>query len=90
MKRKVLASTWKTCGELGKIQFIVGFIAVETDEHLMQGMRTWRAYVGVGIGQDQIEDEQLIINIADDGAKLSAQQAHGFFPQLDITRYKTQ
>lgn len=90
MKRKVLASVWKTTGEWDKIQFVLGFIAVETDAHLMQGMRTWCAYAGVGIGHDKIEDEQLIINIADGGAKLTAQQAHGFFPQLDITRYKTQ
>lgn len=42
------------------------------------------AYIGIGSGLDQTADEELVKDL---GAKLSLQEAKGFFPELDEKRY---
>jgi len=83
-KRTILGSTWKH--PRNGIQ--LGIVAAETDEHLMPGQRTWRAYIGsipTKETRERSEDEQ---DIAEQGAMLSAQEAAGFFSNLDIKKYK--
>jgi hypothetical protein len=57
----------------------IGIVAVQTFE------QQWKAYIGVAAGEDTKIDEQRIASL---GAGLSAQEAHGIFPQLDIEQYK--
>ena len=79
--KKILDSTWKH--PAGKVQ--IGIAAVETDAHLMPGQRTWQAYIAA---VDTGDKETDLVFIANFGAKLTAQEAHGFFPKLDIKNYK--
>lgn len=60
---------------------VIGIVAIET----RQGTQEWKAYIGVGLGINQKADEQQIAAM---GASLEPQEAHGFFPSLDIERYK--
>ncbi len=71
---KILASRWLT-----PRSDTIGIVAVETfrDE--------WKAYIGTAAGHDVKFDERFV---AKWGAALSAEEAHGFFPHLDSTKYK--
>lgn len=85
MKRKILGSIYKTVGHWALPQQMIAYVAAETDQHLPKP--TWQAYVCIVEGQDEKEDEQWTCH---HGAKLSRLEAAGFFPKLDIKKYKTQ
>lgn len=57
----------------------IGVVAIETytDE--------WKAYIGASHGYNKKMDEQ---NVAAYGSSLLPEEAHGFFPKLDISKYK--
>jgi len=82
---KILDSHWWTNGTLAHMVLdfnttaCVGIIAVETYTD------QWKAYIGVGYGRDKHIDEQ---NVARYGSSLSPEEAQGFFPNLDIEKYK--
>jgi hypothetical protein len=59
----------------------IGVVAVETYEPTGE----WKAYIGMGAGVNKSTDEQ---QIARHGSGLLPQQAQGFFPNLDIEKYK--
>ena len=81
MGRIIKGSVWKTCGHYAFSQQLLAYVAAETE----QG-RTWQAYVCFVSGEDKVLDEQFCCN---HGAKLSRTEAAGFFPHLDIQKYKT-
>lgn len=88
MNYKILSCTWKTPAQGHRL---IGIVAIETDQHLMESQRTWKAYIGivhefpVRDGDDEILDATYVAKL---GAPLSRQEAHGFFPQMDIKKYK--
>lgn len=59
----------------------VGVVAVDYPES-----GYWQAYIGVSRGW---QEEADVHNIAEWGSKLTWQEAQGFFPTIDITKYKT-
>ena len=71
---KILGARWWT-----PKYTTIGIVAIET----FNG--TWKAYLGVASGFNERLDEQ---DIAAWGAGLQPQEAHGFFPDLDIGKYK--
>ncbi len=73
---KVLGARWFT-----PRMDTIGIVAVETFND------TWKAFLGTAAGHDQTFDEQFV---ASWGASLSPEEAHGFFPHLDIKAYKTE
>ena len=58
----------------------IGVVAVQYD-------RYWQAYIGVVTGENDKSYDDL--GLAKYGVKITAEQAHGFFPELDINQYKT-
>lgn len=74
MSYTILASNWRNT-----MFACIGIVAVETyaDE--------WKAYINVCRGDNQQADEQFVAGM---GAPLLPEEAHGFFPSLDITHYK--
>jgi hypothetical protein len=62
----------------------IGVVAARTGLHNPE-KGEWKAYIGTAPGHDQDFDEQFVANW---GAGLSPEEAHGFFPHLDITKYK--
>lgn len=82
---KILDSHWFSNPTLAhpihdKHEYVqIGVVAVET----FTG--EWRAYIGVSYVKSKRSDEQTI---AAWGSALSAQEAHGFFPELDISQYR--
>ena len=42
----------------------------------------------IGVAKDTHSAEYSVEDIARWGAKLLPQEAHGFFPELDVTKYK--
>jgi len=82
---KILGSRWFTNPSIAllfhrpDLDGVIGVVAVET--HIDE----WKAYIGVSYGHNRQTDEQ---NIARSGSGLSPKEAHGFFPCLDITKYK--
>ena len=62
----------------------IGVVARRTGLH-DPASGEWKAYIGIGSGLDVEADEQ---HIAAWGSPLEAQEAHGFFPYLDISAYK--
>ena len=77
--RVILARRWITM--LGAY---VGVVAARTGMHEPE-QGEWMAYIGLAGGMDGREDA---LRIAQWGAKLSPHEAHGFFPRLDISKYK--
>ena len=73
---KILNSTWR-CGT-------IGIVAVDYPESLPTPY--WQAYIGIGKGLSQELDVNWIVEIGD---KLTWQEAQVFFPEQDITKYKT-
>ena len=59
----------------------IGVVAIETFGD------TWKAFLGTVPGHDRQFDEQFV---AAWGAGLSPEEAHGFFPHLDVAKYKAQ
>ena len=57
----------------------VGVVAIQTFED------EWKAYIGLASGFHQEMDEQ---HVAACGNGLAPEEAHGFFPYLDIEKYK--
>lgn len=83
-KRQIIGTVWLHPAQQGRM---VGIVAAVTEEHLPAEERTWCAYTGIisfPLAEDM--DAQLLANV---GAKLSADQARGFFPDQDITKYKS-
>jgi|SRR5579871_1109787 len=62
----------------------LGVIAARTGMHDPEAGE-WMAYVGLATGWDVRKDA---LRIAHWGAKLEPQEAAGFFPRLDIGKYK--
>lgn len=58
---------------------LIGAVAVQTGEN------EWKGYIGTASGLDIKRDEQAV---ARDGAGLQPEEAHVFFPRLQIGRYK--
>ena len=73
---KILGARWFT-----PRMDTIGIVAVETFND------TWKAFLGTAAGHDQKFDERFV---ASWGAGLSPEEAHGFFPHLDIKAYKTE
>lgn len=71
---EVLASKWFT-----SVDGCIGVVAVETFTN------EWKAYIGIADGYNQQGDEQ---HIAMYGSGLLPEEAHGFFPHLNIEKYK--
>lgn len=82
----ILDSRWFTPAQsfLG-LDVQVGIVAIRTNDHEPGAPDEWKAYIGFGMGMDANTDRQTI---AARGAGLSPEEAAGFFPQLDIKRYK--
>lgn len=59
----------------------IGIVAVETYEPTGE----WKAYIGIGAGINSEHDKQ---QVATYGSGLTPEQAQGFFPNLDIAKYK--
>lgn len=81
---KILGARWFTNITTSRTPYentCIGVIAVETFEPT----REWKAYIGCGAGITQKTDEQ---QIARHGSELSPDEAQGFFPNLDIAKYK--
>lgn len=92
MEYKILDSKWFTNATFVHIMFFdidttacVGIVAVKTNTHEPDDVLEWKAYIGVSSGVNKSVDEQ---NIARLGSGLPPEEAHGFFPHLDITKYK--
>lgn len=67
---------------MGNTNICIGVVAIESD----QAEGAWKCYIGYGRGVDAPSDEQ---RIAGNGMPLgSAAAAHGFFPSLDIEKYR--
>jgi len=62
----------------------IGIVAIRTGLHDPLSAE-WKAYIGIGHGRNVDADEQ---HIAAWGSPLSPQEAQGFFPYLDIDKYK--
>lgn len=62
----------------------IGIVAVRTGMH-DEGKGEWKASIGAATGVNVEADEQLIAAI---GAPLLPREARGFFPHLDIAKYK--
>lgn len=75
MDYKILGARWLTC-----MTGVIGVVAFESykDE--------WMAVMGATDGTHSTEYD--IQRIAGYGAKLFPREAHAFFPELDITKYK--
>lgn len=63
----------------------IGIVAIKTNTHEPEDVLEWKAYLGTAAGHDQQFDEQFV---AKWGTGLQPEEAHGFFPHLDITKYK--
>ena len=79
MNREILGSVWFTNN-----RGVIGVVAARTGMHAPE-KGEWKAYIGIGYGRDIAEDAEVI---ADYGNGLSPERAHGFFPHLDISKYK--
>ena len=75
MEYTILGVRW-----IGSSRGQFGVVAFETDEG------EWLATIGVV--KETHSPEYCVEDIARWGAKLLPQEAHGFFPELDITKYK--
>lgn len=62
----------------------IGVVAARTGTHDPE-RGEWMAYLGCAPGLDSDADRHFVVDF---GVKLSAEQAHGFFPQLDASKYK--
>ena len=71
---KILASRW-----FRPRSDTIGLVAIETSQN------EWEAHIGTAAGHDVVFDEKFV---AKWGAALSAEEAHGFFPHLDNSKYK--
>ncbi len=71
----ILATRWYTTKD-GLIGIVAKNIA-DTEQ--------WRACIGIASGQDEERDEQYV---AFWGSCMLPQEAHGFFPELDLHAYK--
>lgn len=82
---KILGALWFTNATINRFtpydDSCIDVVAVETFEPTQE----WKAYIGVGAGVNPRTDEQ---QIATHGSGLVPEQAQGFFPRLDITKYK--
>ena len=89
MAYKILDSKWFTNPTLlfmtRQEDACIGIVAIRTNDHEPEALDIWKAYIGVGSGLNREVDEQII---ASHGSGLPPEEAHGFFPDLDITRYK--
>lgn len=80
-RHTILDSTWYSTGD----GYHIGVVAVRTNRHEPEAEDEWKAYMGVALGALLKGDEQYI---AEWGAGLSPERAAGFFPRLNIDRYK--
>lgn len=82
---KILDSVWfnnPTVTRLAQCEdACIGVVAVETFDDTGE----WKCYIGVGAGVNRRHDEQ---QVATYGTGISAREAQGFFPRLDIEKYK--
>ena len=78
--RKILADRWFTNKD-----GCMGVVAARTNDHEPDAPDEWKAYLGLGSGYNLESDQQYI---AMWGSGLDPGEAHGFFPHLDIERYK--
>jgi hypothetical protein len=82
---KILDARWFTNVTINRFtpydDSCIGIVAIETFPETHE----WKAYIGLGAGINPRTDEQ---QIARHGSGLSPEQAQGFFPRLDITKYK--
>ena len=89
MAYKILDSKWFTNPTVASITNLedacIGIVAVRTNDHEPEAPDIWKAYIGVSYGMHRQADEQII---ASQGSGLPPEEAHGFFPWLDISKYK--
>lgn len=82
----ILGTRWFTPAQtIPGLDVQVGVVAIRTNDHEPGAPDEWKAYIGFGMGMDANTDRQTI---AARGAGLSPEEADGFFPYLDIKRYK--
>jgi hypothetical protein len=85
----ILASRWFTNPTVASMTHeedaSIGIVAIRTNTHEPEAPDIWKAYIGMSHGVNRQVDEQ---NVASWGTGLLPEEAHGFFPQLDIMRYK--
>ena len=74
---KIIDAKWRTGADT------VGIVAFHTIKPSI-GDGAWRAVIGAGQGLSTSEDTD---HIADYGARLTKEEAYGFFPELDISKY---
>lgn len=77
---KILGTRWWT-----PRSDTIGIVAVRTNTHEPEDVLEWKAYLGTAAGHDWQFDGQFV---AKWGAALQPEEAQGFFPNLDITKYK--
>ena len=75
---KILAVRW-----IGSSRGQIGVLAFEADKDENQWIAT------IGVVNDTHSEAYSTQDIAAWGAVLLPQEAHGFFPQLDIKKYQT-
>lgn len=78
-KYDIIASEWRS-----GLTYTIGIVAYKTAQH-DPSLGQWCAAMSLAIYANREVDEKFI---AGDGAKLSSEEAHAFFPHLDITKYK--
>ncbi|SRR5713226_3271598 len=82
---KILDAVWFTNSTINRFtpygDSCIGVVAIETYEPTHE----WKAYIGLGAGVNPRTDGQQIATL---GSGLQSEQAQGFFPRLDITKYK--
>jgi hypothetical protein len=82
---KILDALWFTNSTINRFtpydDSCIGVVAVETYAPTGE----WKCYIGLGAGVNVEADKQ---QIARHGSGLLPEQAQGFFPRLDITKYK--
>ena len=77
----ILDSRWYSSGQ-GYLGMQIGVVAVHMPGH---ASGEWEVFIGFGHGLHKERDE---LEIVEYGAGLPAREAAGFFPQLDIQRYR--
>lgn len=79
MRRDVRLGQFYNCGLAGAVA-IVAVVNYDDDK-----VRDWAAYIGIGTNKD---DMSCAAQVAVSGCKLSAGDAHNFFPELPMEKWR--
>ena len=86
---KVLDSKWYTNPTIASMTYLedacIGIVAIKTNTHEPDDVLEWKCYIGLTYGINREADEQRVAAL---GSGLPPEEAAGFFPHLDIAKYK--